>query len=564
MIRGLPFRLPIAAKAVLLIAGLGVMSAAANWFCLDRLDDLSELNVTMTRHVAPARLALAEGKAGIESFGLATYKLTSAADLAQAKEHAPAIENEYNAAKRSLDNVLVYFPGASGEVQLILQKLRHAHAIAGDIRRAIMAGDRAEAQRLADIRFDAARDDVTFQMNRLINILGGQARTLESEAAERGTAILKITIAILVVGTAATLIAASIFAHLFIARPLRRMARAMNQMAVGDLGVTVPGADRTDEIGGMARAVEVFRSNAVALREADYMRGVERDQAAAEKREALEEIAAAFETDILKIASAVQQSAAALETGSRSMALVTGESQQHARAAAANADETTAGATSVAAAIEELSVSINEISAQVVNASGIMTEATRCATSTASNTSVLVTTVKDIEQVAAVITAIASQTNLLALNATIEAARAGESGRGFAVVAQEVKALATQTTKALADIKDKTSSINGVIAAVQDAAAAMSGVMQRAENISAAIFHSIDQQSAATRRIAETVGGAADRTREASGSIADLSELAEKVGLSATQIVEAATGLNRQVAALTRDARSFTERVRAG
>src|SRR5262245_26265989 len=195
MIRRSPFRLPIAAKAVLLIAGLGLMSAAANWFCLQRLDDLNQLNLTMTRHVAPARLALAEGKAALESFGLATYKAYASTDPNQAAEISASIENEYNAARRSLDNVLMSFPRAIEDVDRILLKLEFARSIVSDLKQALAAGDRAKAQQIVDIRFDAARDDVTGQMNRLINILGGEARLVETEAGEQSTWILQVTIA---------------------------------------------------------------------------------------------------------------------------------------------------------------------------------------------------------------------------------------------------------------------------------------------------------------------------------------------------------------------------------
>jgi methyl-accepting chemotaxis protein len=564
MIRRLSLRLPIAAKAALLIAGLGLMSALANWFCLQRLDDLYQLNTTLSRHVAPARLALAEGKTALESFGVATYKTYSAPDIEQTKEYVSAIENEYNVARNSLGNVLNYFPDATDDVQRILQKLELAHTIVIELKSALLAGDRDQAQRIIDLKFDAARDDVLGQMNRLINILGGQSRRMETEAAEQGAWILQVTIGILVVGTTATLISAFVFAHFFIARPLRHLAETMTQMARGDLTTIIAGIGRTDEVGAMARAVEVFRDNAIALREAEHMSSIEREQAQAEKREALEYVAVAFETDIMNVASAVERSATELEVFSRGMAVVTDESQRHARLASTNASEITSGAASVAAAIEELSNSIGEISVQLANASGIMAEATRCADSTATNTSALVGTVKDIDQVATMITAIANQTNLLALNATIEAARAGDSGRGFAVVAQEVKGLATQTTKALADIKGKTASLHGVIAGVQGAAQAMSQVMQQVESISGAISYSIDQQNLATKKIAETVDSAAERTRQVSCSIAGVSELAEQVGHGAEQIVAAAADLNRQTAVLTRDAKNFTSRVRAG
>src|SRR5271167_1305481 len=99
-------QLPIAMKAVLLIAALGLLSIAANVFCLERFDALDKLNAVVTRHFAPARLALAEAKAAIESFGVATYKTYSASDPEQASESAEEIEGQYNAAKRGLSNVL--------------------------------------------------------------------------------------------------------------------------------------------------------------------------------------------------------------------------------------------------------------------------------------------------------------------------------------------------------------------------------------------------------------------------------------------------------------------------
>ena len=174
----------------------------------------------------------------------------------------------------------------------------------------------------------------------------------------------------------------------------------------------------------------------------------------------------------------------------------------------------------MASAIEELSASIADIGAQVANASNIVEEATRCTDSAVANTAALVTTVKDIDQVATLITAIARQTNLLALNAAIEANRAGEAGRGFAVVAQEVKALAAQTTNARADIKNKTLSVGQVIAVVQSANTAMTASMLQVSAMSGAISDAVHQQNFVARKIAETVDGAATRTGEVSDSIA--------------------------------------------
>ena len=199
----------------------------------------------------------------------------------------------------------------------------------------------------------------------------------------------------------------------------------------------------------------------------------------------------------------------------------------------------------------------------MANASNIVEEATRCTDSAVANTAALVTTVKDIDQVATLITAIARQTNLLALNAAIEANRAGEAGRGFAVVAQEVKALAAQTTNALAEIKNKTVSVGQVIAVVQSANTAMTESMLQVSAMSGAISDAVHQQNFVARKIAETVDGTATRTGEVSDSIAGVSDLVHRSGRGADQVLAAAAELSRQAAALTRGAGEFFARVRA-
>src|SRR5580704_19333555 len=99
-------QLPIAAKAVLLIAVLGLLSIAANWFCLQRLDELTRLNALVSEHIAPARLALAEAKVAIESFAVGTYKMFSATDPEDTKEAIGDIKGEYAVAKSRLNSVL--------------------------------------------------------------------------------------------------------------------------------------------------------------------------------------------------------------------------------------------------------------------------------------------------------------------------------------------------------------------------------------------------------------------------------------------------------------------------
>lgn len=179
-------RLPIAAKAALLVAALGLFSIAANWFCLQRIEQLNRINTLVTQHISPARLALAEGKASIESFGVATYKIYMAAQRDDLVELTSTMEGEYEAAKVRLGHVVGYFPAAQRDVEVILEKLELAHRLAYELMSALDAGERLEARTILDYRLDAARDDVTSHANRLINILGARSREAEDESLEQG------------------------------------------------------------------------------------------------------------------------------------------------------------------------------------------------------------------------------------------------------------------------------------------------------------------------------------------------------------------------------------------
>ena len=562
MTRLLRIRVPIAAKAVLLIGALGIMSAAANWFCMRSLHEIDEINAFLNERVAPARLTLTEAKIAVDSLGLATYKMAGTSDPDTMREAISEREGEYAAAKVWLQNALDYLPRHREDIAGMRRRLDLVDSIAKAAQAETMTGDRDNTRFLLEFKFDPALVDATTSMNRLIDILGGRTKVAIEKAAASKARTYRLLTFVLVGGTLFAVLIAMCLAHLTVARPLQRLAKAAGNIAKGDFETRIEGLARGDEVGVMARTVQVFRNNGVALQEAQLERERERERAAAEKRAALDALGRSFEHKILSVTAALAAAAAQLDGSARTMTGIAEESDRSAGAATVVAQESTEVADTVAAAIDELSTAMRDIESQLGNAAGVVVEATRRADVAVGNADGLVSTVGEIDQVVGMIQAIASQTNLLALNATIEAARAGEAGRGFAVVAQEVKTLAAETTKALGNIRDKTGAVAGIIDGVREATQSMSSVIVQIDTVSQAITGSVRMQSEATQRIAESVDGAAHRSRRVSETVAGVNDVAGRTRSGAEQILRAVADLNRQAAALQQEAQAFVAHVR--
>ncbi|MCX7296714.1 MAG: methyl-accepting chemotaxis protein, partial [Hyphomicrobiales bacterium] len=514
MLRLKSIRLPIAAKAMLLIGTLGILSAAANWFSLRSLHEIDRINEIVANEVMPTRLILTEAKSAVQSLGLATYKMAAATDPDTIREAIEERAGQYAAAKSWLNGVIETLPQHRDDVNGMLRRLDLVDAIAGQVRLMTVNNQREQARALLELKFDPALVDATTSMNRLIGILGGQMRETTEAAATRKARTYELLSAMLIGGTLFTILLAMALAHRTVARALQRIAAVMREIAQGSFDGRIEGLKRGDEVGTMARAVLVFRDNAVALGEGQEQRKRARAQAEAEKRQALDLFARNFENKILSVAAALAQAAAELDQSAHAMSEMADESGRNAQAATGAADASSTVAGTVSHAIDELSMAMNDIDAQLANAAGVVAEATRRADIAVANANGLNPAVDDIEKVAGMIHVIAGQTNLLALNATIEAARAGEAGRGFAVVAQEVKTLAAQTTQALANIQDRTGSMGQIIDGVRTATQSMSSAIAQIETVARAITGSVKLQNQATQKIAESVEGAALRSRQ--------------------------------------------------
>jgi methyl-accepting chemotaxis protein len=337
----------------------------------------------------------------------------------------------------------------------------------------------------------------------------------------------------------------------------------MDRLTKGDLAAVVPCTDRRDEIGGMASAVLVFKDNMTETERLRTAQDEVKRQAAAEQKAALNRMADGFESNVGRLVGMLSSGSTELEATAQTMTGTANQSYQQATAVASAAEQASTGLQTVAAASEELSASIGEISRQVAQSSMITDKAVDDAKRTDAIVRALAEGAEKIGAVVGLITNIASQTNLLALNATIEAARAGDAGKGFAVVASEVKSLANQTGKATEEIGAQIAQIQ---TATKEAVEAIRGIAATIEEVSAiamTIASAVEQQGAATAEIARNVQKTTQAAQEVTVGISGVSKAASETGAEAKKLFTAASDLSKQAEQLSDEVNTFVAGVRA-
>lgn len=378
-----------------------------------------------------------------------------------------------------------------------------------------------------------------------------------------------------VIGIALSLLASR---HLIkdLADMIRRLTNSMNRVAAGETETTIPGTDRNDELGTMARALQVFRHSTLELSKLTQRRAAEVEEQLAQqqhtaeemralrqqKSELLDSLAKGFEVSVGELITSVSAAAEQLKATSLHMVDVADGSNTRADSASAAMKSASTNVTAAAAATDEFALSIHEISNQASASASLARDATALVASANTRMDDLSSAAEEVGEIAGLIQTIAQRTNLLALNASIEAARGGEAGRGFAVVASEVKELAMQTSAATSSVAEKITAMQDSTRSTATDLTSIYYQIGELEKVAVVIATAVDQQSVSGEELARNIDTVAEGSRRVSELLVALREASEETGVAASDVVASANALGNHANDLRDKAGRFIADVR--
>ena len=488
---------------VLLLAVVSACLIAFSGITLNRMDhEFSQL----LEGDAQTRVELARVTRRISDLGYYALAVTTyAPDAPEAKKYASELEASFKQGLSNLANAKKFSPQRAAALEKFEKSFAELRTLAAGVANSYMQTETTNATEVK--RLNETLPVVADELRNYNQALSKEMATAMAAANASGELALMWIYSMGAAGILFSLLLALWISTAKIARPLNQLAQRMGTLAGGDLAVEIDGQSRRDEVGAMAKAVQVFKDNAVALKESEAQ-AAEQRRAAEEERARNEAVRAEaarqvqmvvnglglglermatgdltyritdeFVDEYKKVQEDFNAAIAQLQDTIASIALSSNEVSNAASEISASTSDLSQRTEEQAASIEETSASMEQISATVKKNAENAQQANQFANDTPvvadrggavvaqaiSAMSRIEDSSRKISDIIRVIDEIARQTNLLALNAAVEAARAGEAGRGFAVVASEVRSLAQRSSQAAKDIKDLITNSSGQV-----------------------------------------------------------------------------------------------------
>lgn len=344
--------------------------------------------------------------------------------------------------------------------------------------------------------------------------------------------------------------------------PLRTLKEKVIALSEGDLTVDLPKANAKDEVGEIMRAMQVFKDNALQVRELEATRKEKDRQIEEERRKAKEHLAEIFESRMQSVTFSLAAASNELAQIAERVHNVSASNNEVVMNATQSATDITNHVETVSSSASELFSSVSEISQQVHKSNNLINESVHIVHSADLHAKKLGESSQKIREVIQLIADISSQINLLALNATIESARAGEAGKGFAVVANEVKNLANQTNKSVDEIAKVIDEMGSVSEDIIEALKEVKSSVNLISESSVSIASAVEEQTVATNGIAESAKDATAGTHSVSSGLKIVNDGSSEVKNSTKQMLEAAVDLSQQAEDLKVEVSKFISELR--
>lgn len=347
------------------------------------------------------------------------------------------------------------------------------------------------------------------------------------------------------------------FLHSSLLKPLARLIEVMDMIANDKRIEEVPFIKRQDEIGNIAKALEVFRLTGLKKEELEEQAKQQARKAEEDRRNSMLSFSRQFETSVKGIVDTVALSVKKMDSTALELEQLSAHTQEEAKLLSETSAKASTNMQGVSKATSEFTTEVNEITIQVNNSLGYASKVVEQAEQVNSMVADLETKANAVSSIIDIINGITSQIDLLALNATIEAARAGDMGKGFAVVANEVKALATQTSKATEQINFQISGIqsstNKAVVSIQEITESVKTINQN----SASIVSSVEKQNKASSYISESISEVSVISNSVTSGVEKVADSSSHAGQASSQMASSAKDLLKQSEMLQNEVDKF-------
>jgi methyl-accepting chemotaxis protein len=554
-------------KLAMIVTVLGFASFLSVGFAATKMSQADDSYSNLVNRVDAANVSVVRGSRNVESFVSLVYQLVTETSA----EGSSKLLNRNNEEKKSYEEryaeALRLIPERTEELTRLHAKAQEMFGVCAQVVQAVASADTAEdtteSVELLKSRCAPLAAAVLEEQTSVVAHLLDYARSTAISVSAEARSGIRLAIAAVTFGLALSLAAAMWVGVKGLSRPIASLKTAMERLAAADLQVTVPETGRRDEIGQMAKTVQVFKNNGIEVEKLRAQQAELEERATRQRQQDMERLATAFEDSVGEIIQNVSSAAAQMETSANSLTVTADRTAGLSSVVASAADTASSNVKSVAVSTEEMASTVQEISSRVTESAKIAGHAAAQAEQMNDGVAKLSDAAKRIGDVIGVIGTIAAQTNLLALNAAIEAARAGEAGRGFAVVAAEVKSLAEQTTKATEEVTQQISSIQRATEESVSSIRQITETISRVSEISSTVAAAVEEQGTATRQIALNVQQASEGTSTVASNIGDVERGSNETGTASAEVLAAAQSLSSQSRRLKSEVGTFLLTVRA-